>query len=565
MGDNNPNLPNKYLGTNKYITYFVTRSRGPTGADYRQPETGTLYSIGTVWQVGKNPSNGIEGDLWMLSKIVANVGYWVKLISGVLPSAGILTLSDTIGTLVYPSPSSNVQLVGTSGQINVLADAANNRIIFSLPGGGGSVDSISVQAITAPGVNPVLPTALGLVTVAGAVVANHAVPLETRSRALNTYNIEVQQAGSAASSTANLSGVSHFSTANFLVDANGFVTLNGATVGQTITGQSGGALSPVAGNWNIFGLGEMTTSGSGNTLSILQPRNNHIIVDPTLNYGTHQTIAAAVAAASSGDTIFIRPGTYTENITITKNLVFFGYGGPARNLADYDVKINGKFTCATASTRTTFCNIALTVNGSNIAEASAGDVSISFSGCRLDVASQVGFLVTGSQANLYFTNCYITLGSGGSVYNCSNSSSLWFRNCWTLDVTGTSATSLNTGSLVVIQGCRFQWPMSSAAGGFYDIQNSVFGTNVVPFNNITYLTLAGGGTSYIYNSSMASGTASSVSIGTTCTLQIANSEFNSSNTNVLTGAGILRYAGIVFTGTSVGHNVTTETAMTVFG
>jgi hypothetical protein len=44
--------------------------------------------------------------------------------------------------------------------------------------------------------------------------------------------------------------------------------VNSASVGQTITGDTGGALSPTAGNWNIFGGPGVTTSGSGSTLTI---------------------------------------------------------------------------------------------------------------------------------------------------------------------------------------------------------------------------------------------------------------------------------------------------------
>ena len=40
------------------------------------------------------------------------------------------------------------------------------------------------------------------------------------------------------------------------------------------------------------------------------------IVDSTASLGTHTTIAAALTSASSGDTIFIRPGTFTENLTL---------------------------------------------------------------------------------------------------------------------------------------------------------------------------------------------------------------------------------------------------------
>lgn len=143
MGNYNPKLPTKYTGTNKYITFFVSRNRSPTGADYRQPETGTLYSVGTVWQVSKNPTTGTEGDLWMLSKIVANVGYWIKISSGVTPSGALLSLSDTANTLVFPNVSGNIQLQGTTGQIDILSVPGSNKLIFSLSGSSAAIEHLT--------------------------------------------------------------------------------------------------------------------------------------------------------------------------------------------------------------------------------------------------------------------------------------------------------------------------------------------------------------------------------------------------------------------------------------
>ncbi len=71
-----PKNPNKYLGPNVYSTTIVVRNREPTGADYRQPETGRLYPLGCQWIVSKDPTTGTQGDLWYLSKIESNVGYW---------------------------------------------------------------------------------------------------------------------------------------------------------------------------------------------------------------------------------------------------------------------------------------------------------------------------------------------------------------------------------------------------------------------------------------------------------------------------------------------------------
>jgi len=96
----------------------------------------------------------------------------------------------------------------------------------SLAGGGLAVDSFAVPA----GTSPVVPTAAGLVT----------------------YTV-----GSGIVITGGLN------TIDF--------SLNGGVVGETITGDSGGALSPTLGNWSILGLSGSKTSGSGSTLTIKSP------------------------------------------------------------------------------------------------------------------------------------------------------------------------------------------------------------------------------------------------------------------------------------------------------
>lgn len=96
-----PQSPNKYLGPDVYISTVVTRNREPTGADYRQPETGKLYPFGSFWLVGKNPTSGNFGEMWYLSKIVANVAYWVRITpQGFVPVVGVVNIgfSYDVGT-----------------------------------------------------------------------------------------------------------------------------------------------------------------------------------------------------------------------------------------------------------------------------------------------------------------------------------------------------------------------------------------------------------------------------------------------------------------------------------
>jgi hypothetical protein len=67
----------------------------------------------------------------------------------------------------------------------------------------------------------------------------------------------------------------------------------GSTVGRFITGDSGGPLSPTAGNWNILGLSGSKTSGSGSTLTVKSPpySDQSGSTSVTLNSGSFATNA----------------------------------------------------------------------------------------------------------------------------------------------------------------------------------------------------------------------------------------------------------------------------------
>lgn len=100
----------------------------------------------------------------------------------------------------------------------------------------------------------------------------------------------------------------------------------GSFLGNTITGDSGGALPPTAGNWNIIGSGSTVTSGSGSTLTVqLTGLTNHSVlvgagtttitkVGPTATAG--QVLQSAGAAA---DPVF-STATYPSTTTISQIL-----------------------------------------------------------------------------------------------------------------------------------------------------------------------------------------------------------------------------------------------------
>lgn len=167
---------------------------------------------------------------------------------------------------------------------------ANGFVSFS---GGSVTEAFGVDTFTAPGTNPVLPNGSGIITVTGGQVAAGTTThvIRTDSLAANTYTIEIQRSQAVASSTVGDNGVSHFNSTYFTVDGNGFVSINGGAIGETITGNTGGALSPTAGNWNILGTSTASgttpvqTAGSGSTLTVQVQKAQAIASTNATNVG----------------------------------------------------------------------------------------------------------------------------------------------------------------------------------------------------------------------------------------------------------------------------------------
>ena len=120
------------------------------------------------------------------------------------------------------------------------------------------------------------------------------------------------------------------------------------------------------------------------------------IVSPTASDGTHTTIAAALTAASSGDTIFIRPGIYTENPTLKAGVNLSAYICDAFTP---NVTISGKCT----------------FTGSGI---------VSISGIRLQTNNDFLLAVTGSSASVVkLINCYFDITNHTAISYTSSSAS----------------------------------------------------------------------------------------------------------------------------------------------
>ncbi len=254
-------------------------------------------------------ANGLQtnGELWIGSTAL-NAGFTHINVGNITSPLGTLTIG-------YSTPNITIDLAGSAM----------------------GVDSFGMQT----GTSPVVPNGIGLVTFSGGTVASGTNPVRTDGTGPNTMVLEVQISQAIAATDATKIGLAAFDSTDFSVDANGFVALAGAGAGQTITGDSGGALSPTTGNWNILGLSGSKTSGSGSTLTVKSP--------PYADVG-----ATGTSVLNSGEFV---TGTYTRTLPLTAGL------------ADGDLV---EFICTTANILTITANTGQTIRLGSAVTAAAG-------------------------------------------------------------------------------------------------------------------------------------------------------------------------------------------------
>lgn len=282
------------------------------------------------------------------------------------------------------------------------------------------------------------------------------------------------------------------------------------------------------------------------------------IVDPN-GRGDFTTIASAITAASSGQTIFIRPGTYTENLTPKDGVTLVGYNTTPSNAV---VTIIGKLSVSSAVTAS-FINITFQTNADNILSITGtSNVTIEFNNCYFNASNNTAFSCTataGTQTVNIF-NCRATLGTTGIAYFSFTRGSVYMQNCF-FGNSGSSLTSstFSNGSSLTANNSSLYNPITSSNTASVALDNVIMrlGSGI----DQTCLTLNGTGSVDIEFCLLESGTSSCISVGTGVTAEVYECTLDSSNANVVTGAGTLVFGGFTFTnGTSSEMNTTTQTA-----
>jgi hypothetical protein len=322
-------------------------------------------------------------------------------------------------------------------------------------GNGTSITKVAVDAFTPPGTNPVLATSGGKITVTGGQVAAGTTTnvIQTNSLAANTFTIQVQRSQAVVSSTIGDNGVCHFNSADFSVDSNGFVSFTGSGSTETLTGNSGGAVGPSAGNINTVGTGSLTVVGTPltNTLTFqLTGLTNHAVLvgagtATITNVGPTATTGQVLQNNSGADPSY-STATYPSTTTINQIL--------------YSSATNVVSGLATA----------------NQAVLTTGATGIPV----LTALATNGQLIIGSTAGVPAA-ATLTAGTGISITNGSNSITIAATGTTTLTVTplthaASPYTVLTTDDFLAITGSvgtfTVQLPNAPATGRVFVIKDS---------------------------------------------------------------------------------------------
>lgn len=275
-----------------------------------------------------------------------------------------------------------------------------------------------------------------------------------------------------------------------------------------------------------------------------------IVDGTTVANGTHTTIQAAITAASSGDTVFVRDGSYTEDLTLKAGVNLTSWGSSSSLLNTPLVKIIGKATF-TGSGTVTIYGVELQTNSDYFLVVSGNSASnVTLRTCFLNCLNFTGINYTSSSASsaIQIWDCTGDLGTTGiGIFTGNGAGGInsWYSYCGNSGGS-TANTTLSAGGMG-IYWCNFPINLSFTGTAAFAMLNSQIGI----------LTANGSGNGTVANSRISGSTSSAVSVGAGAQLTLSESEVSSSNTNAITGAGTIRLGVLTFSGSSSTVNTTT--------
>lgn len=279
------------------------------------------------------------------------------------------------------------------------------------------------------------------------------------------------------------------------------------------------------------------------------------IVDPSGN-GDFTTITAALAAVSSGETIFITPGTYTENITLKAGVDICSFIG---SQLTPNVTIVGKCSFSAAGA-VSLTGIRLQTNSDFCLEVSGTATSIVYlENCFISCTNNTGVSFTSSDSGsrIKFLDCNGDISSTGISYFNSSSSGILsiFQGEWSNSANSSTPSTASSGFFYIFYAAM-SVPVSATGTTTCGLEWSTFAQRAAPVLDVTFLTTSGTSNATIWDCIFDCGTATCIDVGAGSSLVVGSTNLITTNSVVVSGAGSITYDALFFRG---GTGVTTTT------
>lgn len=249
---------------------------------------------------------------------------------------------------------------------------------------------------------------------------------------------------------------------------------------------------------------------------------------------THTTIAAALASASSGDSIFIRPGTYTENLTMKAGVNMTGFQCDSGG----QVTIVGKLSCSYSGS-VTLTGLSLHTNGAFAIELTGANATLlTLDSCSIYADDATAISSTGSGgASVAITNCAMFTSTTGVAYFAFTNGTLYIRE--TISSNAGASTTANTfsGTQLTLRTSYLGLPLTTSGTSNLVLFDTEFESGATNSTSLTH-----GSTGSICRAdycNFRSGTATPISIGAGATLTTNNISAHHTNATAVTGAGTI--------------------------
>lgn len=272
---------------------------------------------------------------------------------------------------------------------------------------------------------------------------------------------------------------------------------------------------------------------------------------------THSTIAAALADASSGDTIFVRPGTYTEDLTlvagvnITGSDTLNGQSGTTPN-----TKIVGKCTFTDAGA-VNISNIGLVTNSDYCVENTGTAASyVTLNNCYILATDNTALNLSSTLGVLEVLYCIGDVQDTG-ITVCANSSAtsgrirFMYTTFWNSGNSVTASAATNAAD-ISMNWCAFHTPFS-----FADTSRLNCGGSVINVGGVVAVTTSSTTELGIRNTRIVSAdTTNAIFIDTGAHISLFFVDiFANGSTYAVNGSGTYEIGGVTYEGTTTVNGV----------